>query len=155
MDTKALHDLANDADIGFQHDDGWNDAIAVWVDGYMAKPEYLVDIWIDALAGMKDDDTTSLLEYFGKLHNEVAVNTRHARHNLGLQLTTSAAVTMQSSFLGSAAYKALLDFVQEFVEKYADEWWNDVCSYHSEMEEGQREDHLYQQHKDRMLDERA
>jgi hypothetical protein len=153
MDIKALYDLANEADIGFQHEDGYQDAKQVWVDGYMKSPEWLMDIWIDALADIKTEDATTILSYFGKLHNEVELAYSTKTSSTALKMSLSAGVTVHAAFLGERLYIPVLEFVEKYVEQNAEEWWSECVGYHSDMVDGQYADYLYQQHKDRQLDE--
>jgi hypothetical protein len=155
MDTKTLYDLASEANIGFQHNDGFQDARQVWIDGYMKSPEWLMDIWIDALAGLKVEDATSLLDYIGKTHYEVETAYNTKTTSTSLKMSMSTGVIVHSAFLGQRVYIALLEFVEKYVESECETWWADCQGYHSDMMEGAREDHLYQQYKDRKLDERV
>ena len=158
MDTKALYDLANEADIGFQHDDGYHDATQVWIDGYFDKPEYLVDLWIDALADLCDeknkDKLATAMKDFGYVHSKVDMLVENARLSTGCALSFSTSLNSAQAHLGSDIYLAVRKFVGEFVAENAEEWWSDCVSYHSDMNDGAKEDWLYEAYRDRMLEER-
>jgi hypothetical protein len=158
MDIKNLYDLANEADLKFDDDDGFQDATQVWIDGYMAAPEYLCDIWLDALAELHDKENakklTIIMEELGKSHDAINRANLYGKHSTALLLSSGSSMTLATAHLGQSVYIAVKVFVEAYVGKYAEEWWDDCVSYHSDMQEGQREDYLYQQHKDRMLEER-
>jgi hypothetical protein len=149
VDTKSLFDLANEANLKFDDRDEYHDAIAVWVDGYMASPEWLMELWIDALAELKTEDTHDVLGYFGKLHKEVEVAHSERSKHTSLKMSQAAGVTVHSAFVGQRLYIPLLEFVQKYVESEVEQWWCDVCGYYSDMIESQQDDHQYQNWKER------
>jgi hypothetical protein len=153
VDTKTLFDLANEAGIKLTDEDGYHDARQVWIDGYMASPEWLMDIWIDALAEMKDPE--ALLKYFGSTHKENEISDAHKRENISLKMTLAASLTVQLSFLGAQTYKTVLTFVEQYVDSECENWWTDCMNYYSDMQQGMAEDNAYENYRDRKLEERS
>ena len=165
MDTKTLYDWASEANLDFSGEH--YDAITVWVEQILQDPEWLDDILLDAItdsfyvgpgegqeaAKLKLERKERLLSHVGRGCRDLDVlggrniNDRvHAAYATGFTYNTIQ--------IGEAIILAMKAWVGEYVENRADEWWGDVCSYHADMLEGQYEDYLYEQQKDRQLEER-
>jgi len=152
MDTKSLYDLANEANIGFQDDESYQDARELWIDAYMKSPELLADLWIDALCEAKEDYVTEILKNVGSTHKSIHLAQTESRHSIGMAIAAGSSVTQGCSFIGGAVYKSILAFVTEYVGSECENWWGDCQGYHSDMMESQAEDSAYENWKDRRLE---
>jgi len=156
MDTKSLHDWANDAGINMRDSEGYYDAQAVWVDAIMQSPEHLMDFWSD---WMYDDQESivRMLTYMGKADSDLMdISTKPSfRNNDCLVHPYANGAMMSSSCAGEELRRTIRKGLTAYTEEMAEEWWADVQGYAGDMEEGAREDYEYARYKDRQLEERS
>ena len=157
MDTKILYDLAIEADINLKHDDGYHDCVAPWTDYLLANPEYLVDVWLDWLAELTMEEMKRLCEgMVGGLKDIENMQGSLGRLGNGtvMQIYGSSA-GMNFSRVGALLSFHLKKCAEKYVEENADAWYSDVISYSGDMEAGMKEDYLYEQEKDRRMEEKG
>ncbi len=156
MDTYSLYYWANEAGLNFKDDDGYSDAISVWVDRAMQSPEHLDECWIDFVVD-KPKQITEFLTEIGKADHDLQfmAHSRSTRGSDSLQFAYANSAIGNASRAAEHLRRAIREGLQKYVETYADEWWRDCVGYHSDMMEGRYEDHKYQEYKDRQLEERG
>jgi len=161
MDTKTLYDWANEAGLNMKSEDS-SDAIQVWIDRLMADQGWLADIWLDFLVEMMENkDGHGESEYsrfvtsLGSAHRYTESVLSSGRQGAEYVGTSVVGLSMHFAHMGEHIYRAMLKGATKLVEDNADEWWGDVAAYHYEMEAGQYEDYMYEQYRDRQLDERS
>lgn len=151
VDTKTLYDLARDADIGFQHDDGYQDAKKVWIDGYMKSPELLDDLWVDALCESRQTIVSSLLKSISNTHESIERSQDSAFSSVGMTLAYASSTSQCCNFIGGDIYKSILEYVEKYVTSECEIWWADCQGYHTDMMEARGDDNAYAQYRDRQM----
>ena len=166
MDTKELFDWASDAGLNFEDSDP-SDAVSVWAEQILNDPEWLTDLWLDALADqfytLAGDNTDEgkemkegrerVLKHIGKFARDLDFLPA-CRTSERLMSCYATSVAYSAIQVGEAVGLAVKAYVEKYVEENAQEWWGDVCAYHHDMMAGQYEDYQYEQWKDRQLEDR-
>lgn len=155
MDTGTLYNWANEAGLNFQDDDGYSDAISVWVDEAMQSPEHLEECWIDFVVD-KPAQITQFLAEIGKADHDLQfmAHSKASRGSDNLQFAYANAAIGNASRASEHLRRAIREGLEKYVTDNADTWWKDCCGYHSDMMEGRYEDHKYQEYKERQLEAR-
>jgi hypothetical protein len=153
MDTKSLYDAAVEAGTLYRDDDQAtaSDSILPWTILMLGNEEYLAEWYGDftheLVAGPKFADICSKME---RAARDIEVIPTISRPST----IATYAVCMSGLFemIGLSTFENIRSEAEKHVEAMADEWTQAVIAYAGEMEEGQREDYLYEQTKDRRLD---
>ena len=154
MDTKTLYDWADEAGLDFTTEDP-HDAIGVWQDKLCLDTDFLEDNWLDALAeviwpplpieGREDTEKERrermMMHTQNMCQNLMSLNSS-PRSRLDM-VTSCFATSLSFSAMqvGEQIGLALKKFCDDYVERYAEEWWADVCGYHYDMEQARKEDY--------------
>ncbi len=152
MDISKLHQLAADAEIGFQHQDGFMDAEQCWIDGWMASPEHLKDIWIDALLEMLPTQENLFLGQIGRQHIQHQKLVKEIGTTLGIDMALATSCATNNSHTGGDILDCVLRYVTQQVKENSEQWWSDCCGYEFDMKEGGREDYEYEKRRDEMAE---
>jgi hypothetical protein len=167
MDTYTLYQWASDAGLNFDNPDNYNDAIDVWLVAMLEDGTWLNDILLDWLA---EGLATTQGEDGKYIQSEkwVAIGKDMARIKRDRESLESFSRSTGTKYLGNAAnglgwslgalgetiYSLIIPQAEKYIEDHAEEWWADCMGYDYDMQEGAREDWLYEQRKDRLLEER-
>ena len=153
MDTKTLHDWAVEAGLNLRDEDGYQDAIQVWIDAAMASPESLYEYYADWMVDKERE--MMMLKWIGRAYvDQQRLSERGTASMADYQRTIASGLTQHLAFCAGDMMTMVLEGLTKHVNDNADDWWAEVQSYAGDMEEGQREDFEYEQRKDRMLEER-
>ena len=156
MDTKILHDWAVEAGLNLRDEDGYQDAIQVWIDAAMASPEDLYEYYADWMVDKERE--MLMLKWLGKAYtDQQRLSERSTASISDYQRTIASGLTQHLAFCAGDLMTMILTGLTKHVEMNADEWWADVQGYAGDMESAMSEDyadHMYEQRKDRMLEER-
>jgi hypothetical protein len=156
MDTKTLLDWLLE-DGGKVSNYSPEDAGQVWIDRMMKEPEYLADYWLDMLEEEFNEDEDGhikkIFESAAMAKNALdRLSDRRVDDHYRATMATSYAFHCQN--IGSAMLQAIIKQLDSYVMDRCEEWFGDVAAYEYEMREGDRIDWAYEQHRDRMLEER-
>lgn len=163
MDTKSLYDWASEA--GLKFDGEYDDAVTVWQKALYNDESFLEDNLLDAIAEVlfppmpsEDREDTMIAQrtrFFARLGSGINdVTHLTGRFNDRMNACYATSLAFNATQTGEELILTLKAWIDAYVEKYADEWWNECIGYHNDMEEGQREDYEYERWKDRQLEER-
>jgi hypothetical protein len=157
MDTKFLYDALIEQKVEIKSCDP-EGAGEYWFEAIMETPDYLADVYLDMLG----EEMSS--EEFGGDFAKVLKFTGEASSDMDSMLYKSRSEIMMPSYATSYGFNVSMvgRFVVEIVRKqlrkyievHQEEWFGDVAAYDYDMREGERGDWLYEQAKDRRLDER-
>jgi hypothetical protein len=154
VDTKSLYDAAVDAGTLYRDDDQAtaSDSILPWTFLMLGNEEYLAEYY--------GDFTHELVA--GDKFERVCRDMARAAKDIEMVSTISRpstiatyAICMSGLFemIGLNHFNNMRDECEKHVEAMSDEWTQAVIAYAGEVEEGQKEDYLYEQAKDRRLDD--
>jgi hypothetical protein len=153
MDTKSLYDAAVEAGTLYRDDDQAtaSDSILPWTLLMLGNEEYLAewfgDFTHELVAGPKFERICSDMRRAAQ--DIAAVKTFS---NESLITTYAVCLTGSLESIGRMTFENMRAECEKHVEANADEWTQAVIAYAGEREEGQKEDFLYEQAKDRRLD---
>lgn len=153
MDTKNLHDWADEADLNLRDSEGYYDAQAVWIDAIMQHPESLADFWADWCFD-SPADIVDMLGKMGRADSDLQFMIS-GRNTDNLTASYAQSAVQNNCFAGECLRRMVRRGLTKYVEKMAEEWWEDVLGYAADMQEGAREDYLYEQYRDRQLEDRT
>jgi hypothetical protein len=153
MDTKSLYDAAVEAGTLYRDDDQAtaSDSILPWTLLMLGNEEYLAE-WFG-------DFTHELVA--GPKFADICRDMSRGAHDIEMIPTISkpSTIALYASCLtgvieniGRLTFENMRAECEKHVEANADEWTQAVIAYAGEREEGQKEDFLYEQAKDRRLD---
>lgn len=159
LDTKTLHDIARDAGIDMRNEDH-SDAVNVWKDSLIQDHEYWIEYALDDIfefALENRDHCSAMLTEVAALINSSKITELAVRLDIPSenQLATSVCEAFRLANIGTHFMTAVMKGLEKRLERLGEEMWADVQAYAGDMEEGAREDYLYEMEKDRQLERRS
>jgi hypothetical protein len=157
MDTKFLYDALRDHGVKIKECDP-EGAGEYWFEAIIKAPDYLADIYLDLL-----EEEMSSREDHGDLQNvlkftaSASEDTDNLLYKSRSEILTPSYATSYGwhvSMVGRCVVEIIRRQLRKYIELRQEEWFGDVAAYDYDMREGERGDWLYEQRRDRELDER-
>ena len=136
--------------------EGYHDCVHPWSRMMLADPEYMIDVFFDFIAELGEEDKRAkfddLIKDITRATHSGDTLTKYSQ-DTKLAIHFANTISMYNAWVGATIVEVVRSQVEAYVDKYAEEWFNDVLGYLADMEEGQREDYEYEKSIDRKLGE--
>jgi hypothetical protein len=150
MDTKELLAVLEDNNIDLDQDDR-SDAESAWIEAMIASWDDFQDTWLDYAEAIPDEELKKMHGFLKSADHDMEYVSSY-KHSRDLIRVYMAAANNNLARFASFILENHREQVTRLVEDNSDMWMADCIGYKSDCMEGQREDYLYEQAKDRKLD---
>ncbi len=139
IDTKSLHDWAEEAGISTRDDDGYRDAKDVWITKLMVTPETLNECWAD-FCFEQPERVLEMLKAVGGADEDLMAmaNGESLRGVDPLQFAYANSAIGRAARAGEALRRMIREGLTYHVQGNAETWWDDVMAYERDMSEDYR-----------------